>query len=73
MRKKHMRPNIENKLREAILNSEMSRYRISKLSGVGQAELSLFVNRKRTLTLTTAAKVADVLELDLTPVKKGRK
>ncbi len=73
MQKKHVRPNIENKLREAILNSKMSRYRISKLSGVGQAELSLFVNRKRTLTLTTAAKVADVLELDLTPVKKGRK
>lgn len=73
MQKKQVRPNIENKLREVILNSKMSRYRISKLSGVGQAELSLFVNRKRTLTLTTAAKVADVLELDLTPVKKGRK
>ncbi len=67
-----MRPNIETKLREAILNSDMSRYRISKLSGVGQAELSLFVNRKGTLTQTTAAKVAGVLELDLTPVKKGR-
>ena len=72
MRKKNARSNIETKLREAILNSEMSRYRISKLSGVGQAELSLFVNHKRTLTLTTAAKVANVLELDLTPVKKGR-
>ncbi|MFC1635671.1 helix-turn-helix domain-containing protein [Planctomycetota bacterium] len=67
-----MRPNIETKLREAILNSDMSRYKISKLSGVGQAELSLFVNRKRTITLTTAAKVAAVLGLDLTPAKKGR-
>jgi len=64
--------NIEEQLRQAIINSHMSRYKISKLSGVGQAELSLFVNRKRTLTLTTAAKVADVLGLDLKPTKKGR-
>lgn len=70
---KKRKSNIEEKLRNAIINSEMSRYRISKLSGVGQAELSLFVNRKRTLTLPTAAKVADVLELDLMPIKKGRK
>lgn len=70
--KKGERTNIEERLREAIISSPMSRYRISKLSGVGQAELSLFVNRKRTLTLATAAKVADVLRLDLKSVKKGR-
>jgi plasmid maintenance system antidote protein VapI len=71
--RKTEKTNIEEKLREAIIGSDMSRYRISKLSGVGQAVLSLFVNRKRTLTLKTAAKVANVLKLDLTPVKKGRK
>jgi plasmid maintenance system antidote protein VapI len=73
VRETNKKTNIEKKLREAIIGSDMSRYRISKLSGVGQSELSLFVNHKRTLTLKTAAKVANVLGLDLRPVKKGGK
>lgn len=69
---KNNKTDIEVKLREAILSSEMSRYRISQLSGVSEAQLSLFVNKQRTLTLTSAAKVAQVLGLDLRPTKKGR-
>jgi plasmid maintenance system antidote protein VapI len=61
---------IEKKLCEAIIRSKMSRYRISQLSGVGEGQLSLFVNGKRTLTLTSAAKVAKVLGLELKPRKK---
>ena len=71
-----MSKDIEQKLREAIINSKMSRYRISQLSGVSEAQLSLFVNNKRTLTLPAAAEVAKVLGLDLvakqTKAKKGR-
>jgi len=66
-----MSKDIEKKLREAIIRSKMSRYRISQLSGVAEAQLSLFVNGKRTLTLTSAAKVAEVLGLDL-KAKKAR-
>jgi len=66
-----MSKDIEQKLREAILKSKMSRYKISQLSGVGEAQLSLFVNSKRTLTLTSAAKVAEVLGLDL-KMKRGK-
>ena len=65
-------PDIEERLRQAILNSSMSRYRISQLSGVADSQLCFFVNGKRTLTLTSAAKVAQVLGLDLRPIKKGR-
>lgn len=65
-----MSKDIEKKLREAILKSKMSRYKISQLSGVGEAQLSLFVNGKRTLTLTSAAKVAKALGLELVPTKK---
>lgn len=61
--------NIEEKLRGIILDSKMSRYKISQLSGVGEAQLSLFVNRKRTLTLTSAAKLAEALGLELTQTK----
>lgn len=71
MRKR--KSDIESQLRRAIIESSMSRYKIAKLSGIGEAQLSLFVNRKRTLTLTSAAKVADVLGLELTPKSKKRK
>ena len=66
-----MSKDIEKKLREAIVKSKMSRYKISQLSGVGQAQISLFVNCKRTLTLPAAAKLAKVLGLEL--VEKNRK
>ena len=66
----NMSKDIEQKLRKAIVKSKMSRYKISQLSGVGEAQLSLFVNGKRTLTLTSAGKVAKVLGLDLKPKKK---
>ena len=64
--------NIEERLRQAMITSDMSRYRISKLSGVSEIVLSRFVREQRTLTLTTAAKVAAALGLDLRPKKKGR-
>ena len=64
--------NIEDQLRQAIIKSGMSRYRLSKLTGVDDAVLCNFVNRKRSVTMTTAAKLAKALELELTPKKKGR-
>ena len=66
---------IQEQLREAIIQSTMSRYRLSMLSGVSQTILSFFVNQKRTITMDTAAKLAAVLKLELRPVKdagKGR-
>jgi transcriptional regulator with XRE-family HTH domain len=56
--------NIEEQLREAIAESELSNYQISDNSGVSKAQLSLFVNRKRTLTLAAAAKIAEALGLE---------
>ena len=67
-----MSKDIEQKLRDAIINSKMSRYKISQESGVSEAQLSLFVNSKRTLTLPAAAKLAKVLDLELRSRKKGR-
>lgn len=70
MRRKKL--NAEGQLRQAIINSKMSRYKISKLAGVTESQLSLFLSGKRTLTLTSAAKIAEVLGLELRPRKKGR-
>ena len=63
---------IEQRLKRAVLESDMSRYQIAKLSGLSEAQLSYFVNDKRTLTLPAAAKLARVLELELKPIKKSR-
>ena len=62
--------NIEQRLKRAVLESELSRYQIAKVSGVSEAQLSFFVNDKRTLTLPVAAKLAEVLGLELRPKKK---
>lgn len=59
------KPNIEEQLRTAIEDSEMSPYQISKLSEVTESQLSLFINNKRTLSLNSAAKVAEALGLEL--------
>ena len=66
---------IEGQLRQAILASGMSRYKLSQLTGVSQATLSLFVHGKRSITMDGAAKLAKELGLELTPTKcrkKGR-
>ena len=64
---------IEEQLRQAILNADISRYRLSQLTGVSEGVLSNFVNGHRSLVLTTAAKLAKALGLEIRPTgKKGR-
>lgn len=63
------RMDIEERMRQAILQCGMSRAELSRRCGVAEAVLSFFVNGHRTLTLRTAAKVARALGLELRPVK----
>jgi transcriptional regulator with XRE-family HTH domain len=56
---------IEEQLRQAILGAGMSRFRLARLSGVAEAVLSRFVNRKRGVTMETGARLARVLGLTL--------
>ena len=65
--------NIEEQMRKAILESDMTRYRLCKLSGLTNSQLSLFVHGKRSLTLGSAAKVAQVLGLEFVQKKKKSK
>ena len=64
---------IEEQFREAIRGCGMTRYRLSKVTGVSDSILSNFVNYKRSLTLTTAAKLVTALGLRLTGGKQERK
>ena len=64
---------IEQQLREAILESGISRYRLAQLSGVAEAVLSTFVRGKRSINITSATKLAKILKLRLTKDEmKGR-
>lgn len=62
---------IEKQLRQAILDSKLTRYRICKEAGLSESQLSYFVHQQRSLTLPAAAKVAKVLGLRLTKGKGG--
>ncbi|MFC1633653.1 helix-turn-helix domain-containing protein [Planctomycetota bacterium] len=61
---------IESQLRLAITEAKLSRHRLSQLSGVDRAQLSYFVQGKRTLTLRSAEKIAAVLGLELKPIEE---
>jgi predicted transcriptional regulator len=63
-----MSKDIQEQLREATRKSELSCYRISQLADVTESQLSYFLNHKRSLTLDSAAKLAEILGLEL---KKG--
>lgn len=71
MKKRAKQPDIEEQLRQAILNCGMSRYELSRRCGVAASQLCFFVNRERSLTMNTAAKVARELGLRLTDAKGG--
>lgn len=68
-----IRPDIEEQLRQAILGAAISRYALSKASGVSEGVISRFVNGYRTVTMETAAKLAMTLGLEFKPTKKRRK
>ena len=56
---------IEYQLRQAIKQANMSRNQISIKSGVDPAQLCYFMQGKRSLTLRSAEKIAEVLKLEL--------
>ena len=70
MKKKRNTRDIQEQLRDAILNCGMSRHKLSQISGVATSQLCFFVNRERSLTMTSAAKVAKTLGLELTETER---
>ena len=68
-----MSKNIEKTLKDAIVRSGLTYYRLGLETGVNQRGIAWFVQGKRTLRLDIAAKLAKRLELELTPVKAGKK
>jgi transcriptional regulator with XRE-family HTH domain len=65
---------LSDQLREAILNADISRYRISQLTGISEAALSRFVNKVNGLSLESIDLIAECIGLRLVVEEKpGRK
>lgn len=70
------RVSLSNQVRKAVEECGMSRYAISKATGIGQAALSRFVSGERGMELATLDRLADFLDLNITtsnrPKGKGK-
>ncbi len=60
---------ISDQIRQEIESSGMTRYRISKLTGVAQSTLSRFMSGGE-MSTAVLDRVADVLRLTIGPVKR---
>lgn len=66
-------PDMTEQLRQAIRDSELRPAEIAREAGIGYASMYDFLNGKKGLSLTVAARIAKVLNLELRPVKRRRK
>jgi len=67
------RQDIEAQLQKAIGKGPMSLNELAAACGVDKGILSRFVRGRRSITLTTAAKVATILGVELRPGRQSRK
>ena len=65
-------PTLTEALLQAIERRSESLYRLAKDSGIDYGTLHRFTNGARTLTLDTADRLAEFLELELKPRTKSR-
>ena len=56
---------LSEQLRAAILDADISRYRMSKETGIDQSALSRFVSGERMLSMKAADKIGRLLELEI--------
>jgi transcriptional regulator with XRE-family HTH domain len=63
---------FSDQLRQAVLDSGMSRYHISAKTGIAESTLSKFVHGTRGISLDSIDKLVDVLKLQIrSKVKRG--
>ena len=65
MGKGNRAPSVIDQLRQAVRDSGLSQNALAKRARVAQSQLSRFLRGERTLTLPAAARVCDVIGLEL--------
>ena len=63
---------LSDQVRQAIANSDLTRYRISKLTGIDQSQLSKFVNGLRGLSTDGLDRLGELLGLEITVRKRDK-
>lgn len=63
---------LQEAIKNAILSSSMTQYRICKLSDIENSVLSRFMRGQGSLTLTTTEKLCEVLNLKLVGKRNHR-
>ena len=71
--KRKKRTDLAATLRRAIRDSGMTPYAVSRDAGVDRSILVRFVNGQRGLTLTTASRLCDVLNLAFLPARARKR
>ena len=69
----HSRKQLSQQIREAIAHCGMSRYAISKRTGIDEGNLSKFMGNKGGLSIESIDLIADLLNLELKPTTKAGK
>ncbi len=64
-----MARNIEKQLRDAVRRSDLNMFQLSKQAEVRYASIHRFVVYDQGLTLRSAAKLAELLDLELRPAR----
>jgi transcriptional regulator with XRE-family HTH domain len=65
-------PDVNEQIKAAIEASGMTRYQISKESGIAQSQLSRLMNDKQGMRVETLEQLADFLGLEIIVRKKRR-
>ena len=72
MSKKQRKTDLGEQLRQAAIESGLSRFALSKRAGIPYAGIHRFMAGQRSFTLDTASRLAAVLGLELAPVGKRK-
>lgn len=73
MKSPYPKDHLSHQLFRAIEESEVSRYRIAKETGISQSALSLFCNNKRGLSLDAIDALLKFFDLEVKPRNQRRK
>jgi hypothetical protein len=63
---------LDEQLRAAVRKLGLTGYALAKGAGFDQSQAIRWLKRERTMTLTTASKIATFLQLELRPVRRGK-
>ena len=71
--RRRQKTDLAAQLRRAIRESGLTPYRVATDADVDRSIMTRFVNGDRGLTLDTASRICDVLNLELRPVRRGKR